>query len=264
MVGVLLNLPAQVQQFIGKSRLVADKVGQSPSKVYRFNRHGEVFFLKVSSTLYAKTTYSVSREAQMIDWLGNKLRVPELVMAFKNEQFECMITRGICAKPISAVALSDVSFISLYQEVLQQLSSIPTQDCPYISDIQSRLTESKFFIDQGLLGEIDEDDFELELWGEHNSYLSLWNQLNTSRVDENLTFSHGDITDSNILLDQQDQIYFLDLGRAGLADQYVDIAFVERCLREDVSLKSAQLFLMQLQRDDYDKRKYFLQLDELN
>ncbi len=43
-------------------------------------------------------------------------------------------------------------------------------------------------------------------------------------------FLHGDITDSNIFIDKFNEIYFLDLGRAGLADEFVDISFVERCL----------------------------------
>ncbi len=63
----------------------------------------KLFFLKRSSTLYTETTYSVSREAKMLSWLSEKLKVPELIMTFQDEQFELMITKAINAKPISAL-----------------------------------------------------------------------------------------------------------------------------------------------------------------
>ncbi|MGL3160339.1 phosphotransferase, partial [Klebsiella pneumoniae] len=89
-------------------------------------------------------------------------------------------------------------------------------------------------------------------------------ELTETRVEERLVFSHGDITDSNIFIDKFNEIYFLDLGRAGLADEFVDISFVERCLREDASEETAKIFLKHLKNDRPDKRNYFLKLDELN
>ncbi|HFF5054702.1 TPA: aminoglycoside 3'-phosphotransferase, partial [Acinetobacter baumannii] len=230
-----MKLPNIIQQFIGNSVLEPNKIGQSPSDVYSFNRNNETFFLKRSSTLYTETTYSVSREAKMLSWLSDKLKVPELIMTFQDEQFEFMITKAINAKSISALFLTEQELLAIYKETLNQLNAVAIIDCPFISSIDHRLKESKFFIDNQLLDEIDQDDLEAELWGDHKTYISLWNELNETRVEERLVFSHGDITDSNIFIDKSGEIYFLDLGRAGLADEFVDISFVERCLREDVS-----------------------------
>ncbi|KJX71323.1 APH(3')-VI family aminoglycoside O-phosphotransferase [Acinetobacter baumannii] len=259
-----MKLPNIIQQFIGNSVLEPNKIGQSPSDVYSFNRNNETFFLKRSSTLYTETTYSVSREAKMLSWLSEKLKVPELIMTFQDEQFEFMITKAINAKPISALFLTDQELLAIYKEALNLLNSIAIIDCPFISNIDHRLKESKFFIDNQLLDDIDQDDFDTELWGDHKTYLSLWNELTETRVEERLVFSHGDITDSNIFIDKFNEIYFLDLGRAGLADEFVDISFVERCLREDASEETAKIFLKHLKNDRPDKRNYFLKLDELN
>lgn len=160
--------------------------------------------------------------------------------------------------------LTEQELLAIYKETLNQLNAVAIIDCPFISSIDHRLKESKFFIDNQLLDEIDQDDFEAELWGDHKTYISLWNELNETRVEERLVFSHGDITDSNIFIDKSGEIYFLDLGRAGLADEFVDISFVERCLREDVSEETAKIFLKHLKNDMPDKRNYFLKLDELN
>lgn len=200
----------------------------------------------------------------MIDWLSNKLKVPELVMKFQDENFEFMVTKEIKGKSISDLALTDDILLDTYNEVLNLLNSVSVNDCSFNSTIESRLKESKFFIDNELFGDIDQDDYEAELWGEHKTHLSLWNELNENRIEEKLVFSHGDITDSNIFIDETSEIYFLDLGRAGLADEFVDISFVERCLREDTTEATAKLFLGQLKNDNPVKRNYFLKLDELN
>ncbi|HDU2980850.1 TPA: aminoglycoside O-phosphotransferase APH(3')-VIa, partial [Klebsiella pneumoniae subsp. pneumoniae] len=190
-----MELPNIIQQFIGNSVLEPNKIGQSPSDVYSFNRNNETFFLKRSSTLYTETTYSVSREAKMLSWLSDKLKVPELIMTFQDEQFEFMITKAINAKPISALFLTEQELLAIYKETLNQLNAVAIIDCPFISSIDHRLKESKFFIDNQLLDEIDQDDLDAELWGDHKTYISLWNELNETRVEERLVFSHGDITD---------------------------------------------------------------------
>lgn len=258
-----MKLPHKIKEFIGNSVLTVNKVGQSPSNVYSFERNGEAFFLKSSDIQYAQTTYSVLREAKMISWVSDKIKVPELVLYESDMNSEFMITKAVKAQPISNLILESQLWIDLYQEILNQLKSVSTLSCPFYSDISSRLLESKLFIDRGLLNQM-EDEVESELWGNHQSYLELWQELDRDRVKEKLIFSHGDITDSNIFIDQFDQFYFLDLGRAGLADEFVDIAFVERCLREDHSIISANSFLQQLVYDDPQKRLYFLKLDELN
>jgi len=53
------------------------------------------------------------------------------------------------------------------------------------------------------------------------------------------------------------------LGRGGSADRWLDIAFVHRFLRKDVSLGAAGEFLTELgEGDDPAKREFFEQLDE--
>ncbi|MFV8104311.1 aminoglycoside O-phosphotransferase APH(3')-VIa, partial [Enterobacter cloacae complex sp.6730515] len=81
-----------------------------------------------TSSLYTETTYSVSREAKMLSWLSEKLKVPELIMTFQDEQFEFMITKAINAKPISALFLTDQELLAIYKEALNLLNSIAIID----------------------------------------------------------------------------------------------------------------------------------------
>ena len=72
------------------------------------------------------------------------------------------------------------------------------------------------------------------------------------------------ICDANVFVDAHDQLHFIDLGRGGIADRWLDIAFVHRNLRDGVSHNAAQEFLKELgEPDDPEKREFFEQLDEL-
>lgn len=76
--------------------------------------------------------------------------------------------------------------------------------------------------------------------------------------------SHGDLCDTNVFVDAHDQLHFIDLGRGGIADRWLDIAFAHRNLREDVSDNAANNFLRGLGEPEQSaKRVFFEQLDEL-
>ena len=67
-----------------------------------------------------------------------------------------------------------------------------------------------------------------------------------------------------VFVDGKDQLHFIDLGRGGIADRWLDIAFIHRNLREDISPDTAEIFLEGLGvRDEPVKREFFEQLDEL-
>ncbi len=260
-----IKLPKSIQSFIGNNKLHKNKVGQSPSDVFSFEKMGETFYLKMTEQVYANTTYSALREAKILDWLNNKLLVPELILMDKDHENEYMITKAINAKPIEKIkGKKDHFFLDIYQETLKQLQNISIQNCPFHSDKKTRIAEAKYLLDHDLLDELDLDDVDHHVWDEFQDHQQLWQYLAKQDFHEDFVFSHGDITDTNIFLDEKEQIYFLDVGRAGIADRFVDIAFIERSLREDCSHKIARKFIESLPKDEPFKRDFYLKLDELN
>lgn len=70
--------------------------------------------------------------------------------------------------------------------------------------------------------------------------------------------------DSNLFIDKRDRLYFIDLGRGGVADPWMDIAFAHRNLSEEISPAFADRLLAELPYPDQpERRRYFQQLDEL-
>ncbi len=82
----------------------------------------------------------------MLSWLSEKLKVPELIMTFQDEQFELMITKAINAKPISALFLTDQELLAIYKEALNLLNSVAIIDCPFISNIDHRFKDQNFLL----------------------------------------------------------------------------------------------------------------------
>lgn len=88
--------------------------------------------------------------------------------------------------------------------------------------------------------------------------------LYATSPSEDPMFAHGDLTDSNLLVDAYDKIYFIDWGRGGVADRRMDRAFIYQNLRKEVSAPLASAFLDRLgEADNPGKRAFFEQLDEL-
>lgn len=253
-------LPGAIARFVGDARLLRDEIGESPCRVFGFERAGERFFLKWSPAELADTTYSVGREAAVTDWLQGRLGVPELVLAARDERGETMITRAVPGRPLAARIEAGLPVTQLFAEALGQLQSVPIEGCPFDAGIRVRLRELRWLIDHGFA----ESEPDFSPWPGILTPQDLLSRLHETSPAEELVFTHGDLGDSNVFVDEQDQLYFIDLGRAGLADRWLDIAFAHRNLREEISDAAAACLLDGLDMPDQAaKREFFEQLDEL-
>jgi len=254
-----IALPPAIAQFVDSAKLVRDTLGESPCQVHRFRKGTGVFFLKSSAAVYAPTTYSVQREAAVLRWLSGRLKVPEVVVTGETEEAEYMITRAVPGRPLSALKSDEVASLML-QEALRQVQAVPIDSCPFDSRVAPRLQELDYLMACGLI----DDECDLQQWPGLATPADLRALLHATMPAEDPVFSHGDLGDSNVFLDGTDDLWFIDLGRGGIADRWLDIAFVHRELHESISAPSAALFLQHLGRPDEPARRLFYeQLDEL-
>jgi len=245
-----------VQRFIGDAVLRRDAIGESPCTVHSFQHGKELYFLKTSPTIYADTTYSVLREAAVLQWLSGTVNVPEVVLTAQDERQEYMITRSVPGVPLAAHLQDEQRALALFREALRQMQAVDITNCPFDSGAAVRLRELEFLISQGLIDE----DYDFEAWPGIATPQDLLTRLHATMPQEELVFSHGDLGDSNIFVTDNDELHFIDLGRGGKADRWLDIAFAHRNLREEISDDlAAQL----LATDHPTKREFFEQLDEL-
>lgn len=255
-----MDLPPPIASFVGDAVLEPDAIGESPCSVSSFVRGGERFFLKTSPAIYAPTTFSVLREARVLDWLAGRLAVPQLVHVGQTETHEVMVTRQAPGEPLAARIAADRPVLPLYHEALKRLAAVPIDDCPFDSGIAARLEELEYLMAKDLIA----DDYDPGQWPDLNTPEKLLAHLRATRPSEALVFTHGDLSDGNVFVDERDELYFIDVGRGGKADRWTDVAFVHRGLREDLSPEIAAEFLRARGEPDAPaRREFFEQLDEL-
>ena len=254
------KLPMEIARFIGDCVLIADEIGESPASVFSFERGRERFFLKTSAVTFAPTTYSVLREARILQWLDGRLSVPEVVVVADNDQGEFMISRCVPGEPIQHCLHNPSVALELFHGALRQLQAVSIADCPFNSSATVRLTELEYLLAHNLHAK----EYDLNQWPNLNTPEQLLAHLHATIPKEQPVFSHGDLCDANVFVDTKDQLHFIDLARGGIADRWLDIAFIHRNLREDISENAADIFLEGLgERDEPMNREFFEQLDEL-
>lgn len=106
---------------------------------------------------------------------------------------------------------------------------------------------------------------------ENPKHLLEW--LKTNRQEEEFVFSHGDFCLPNIFLSEEKVSGYIDLGKAGIADRWQDIALCYRSLLHNFEGKysdnnypgfSADILFEKLDIvPNWDKIRYYILLDEL-
>ena len=234
-----LQLPPAIADFIANAPLKRDTLGASPCGVHRFRKGSDVFFLESSAAVSTPTTYSVLREAAVLRWLSGKLKVPEVVMAADTDAAEYMITRTVPGRLLSAPDSEEQAGLML-QEALRQVRAVPIGDCPFDTSVAVWLRELDYMLALAL--GLVEDDPDLELWPGLETPADVMQRLHATVPLEDLVFSQGNLNDSNVFLDETSDLYFIDLGRGGKADRWLDSAFVHRGLRKAISDRLDELF----------------------
>lgn len=140
------------------------------------------------------------------------------------------------------------------------MATIDISTCPFNCAINFRLSELDYLLGNKLAAEAD-------FYEGNTPFLTpedLVSYLKSNSPGEELVFSHGDLCDSNMVILDNHVYSFIDWGRGGRADKWLDIAFSVRNIQEDLGRKYVDLFFTLLGIEpDWNKIKYFIWLDEL-
>ena len=260
-----MKLPNAIQNLIGDKVYRLDDIGMSDSQVLLFDN----MVLKIQSENSESRT-----ERQMMRWLGGKLPVPEILAhAEEGERSYLLMSRvpgKMCCDP--SLIYDPECLIDLLCDGLKLLWSVDLSDCPSNASLDRHLAAAEFNVKNGL---VDLDNVEPETFGENGfrnpEDLLVW--LKENRPKEDIVLSHGDYCLPNIFADENGISGFIDLGRAGYADRYRDIAICYRSLKSNlrgsygdhppVDFDADELFRKLEITPDWNKIRYYILLDEL-
>ena len=151
------------------------------------------------------------------------------------------------------------------------LWSVDPEGCPCDQTLSRKLENARYQVENGL---VDMDNVDPETFGEDGfaSPAALLRWLEEHRPAEEPVLSHGDYCLPNVFFGDGQVSGFLDLGRSGIADRWLDIAICWRSLRDnfngahghtDPDFDPDSLFRELGIQPDWEKIRYYLLVDEL-
>ena len=260
-----MNLPEKIKTLIGDRTYTLDEIGMSDSQVLLF----EDMVLKIRPEDAEAQT-----ELEMMRWMRSRLPVPEILCHAVEDGRSFLLMSRISGKMTCDLSLINdpEQLIDVLCEGLKMLWNADISDCPVDASLDHHLTAAEHNVRNGL---VDTDDAEPETFGENGfkapEELLEWLKMN--RPKEDLVLSHGDYCLPNIFADEKGITGFIDLGRAGVADRYRDIAICYRSLTSNlhgsygghppVEFDPNVLFERLNIKPDWDKIRYYILMDEL-
>ena len=257
------DLPADLRDILKHSSWEMNTIGYSTTETYLIKGvdKGKNAYLKIISPSSGSSLFP---EKRILEWLQGKLSVPQIYYFREVEGKEYLLISEI--KGLNA---ADDFFISnpakmvpLVAKGLRLIHGVDILNCPFDQKLDAKIKESKRRVENGL---VDEDDFELTFRGKTAQEL-LQKAVEMRPGNEDLVFTHGDYCLPNIIIDGDEVSGFIDLGRAGIADRYQDLALMARSLKHDLgSPKWVDVFFKEygIESRDFSKIDYYILLDEL-
>ncbi|MFD1952480.1 APH(3')-I family aminoglycoside O-phosphotransferase [Sphingomonas arantia] len=256
-------LPSSIAADVAGYAWARDTVGESGGTVYRL--HGKAgapdLFLKHGQGTVAD---DVTDELVRLGWLAAHSQVPAVRTFLRTPDEAWLLMTAIpgrtayqmlVAQPDNGPAI--VEALAVY---LRQLHAIPTAACPFNADHTFRLSQAKARIAASL---VDTDDFDDAQTGWTAD--RVWNAMQALLpLAPDPVVTHGDVSLDNILIENGAVVGCIDVGRAGIADRYQDLAILWNCLGEFGPALQDRLFTSYgISAPDKRKLDFHLLLDEL-
>ena len=259
------NLPEEIRCLVAGQDYEVNDVGMSGSMVLMF----EDMVLKIQ-----QETEETKSERMILQWLEGKLPAPK-ILSYVNEEGKSYL---LMSRVQGKMACDDEFMsnpkllVSVLAQSLKTLWNVDITDCPALWDLDAMLETARETVEKGL---VDMENTQPETFGENGfqSPQELLEWLIANRPAEELVLSHGDFCLPNIFIQDEKLAGYIDLGRAGAADKWKDIAICYRSLKNNFdgmySEKKYPDFNPDILFDelgiepDWDKINYYILLDEL-
>lgn len=253
--------PIEIQKYLINKKIKENLVGCDSSKVYKVTDNNDLsFYLKIKK----KTDNNdLKNEYDKTLWLNNKLSVPKVLhyLLFDNKEFFLMEEVKGQMSCAFIYLESPEKIITLISKELKKIHSIDIQNCPFKENLDIKIRKAKYNVDNNF---VDESDFNFENIGKTS--IELFHELLTQiPEEEDLVLTHGDYCMPNIIINNNEKVSFIDLGRFGIADRYQDIALILRSIVYNFKTESYNdLFLSEygIKEINYKKIKFYNLLDE--
>lgn len=247
-----LIVPEEIEALVKSTSWTNDSIGMSESEIFL----SEEYVLKISpSSCETENELSNYRD---LAYLGI---FPEAVYNGRFEKTCVLLTRRIVGVPLNALEPNQI--VPTVARVINQLKDIELSCLMMDQSLDKKLSQAEFNVKNG--------DVDMEHWdddlqkGRFQTPIDLLIYLQENRPNEELVFSHGDLTFENIMVTEDGAIKYIDIGKTGISDIYQDIALLTRsCNYYFGENKITDIEQALGKKIDVGKLEYYMLLDELS
>jgi aminoglycoside phosphotransferase len=253
------TLPPELSRMISGYEWRQNHAGFSPARVFRLDAENKSsLYLKISPRTLA---HSLSREKTRLEWLGNRLPVPEVLLFAAGDDADYLLLSAI-----RGADASDASFKTDAPRIVEQLTiglktihNLPLENCPFDESLDYKIALAGKLVENNL---VDEDDFDEINLGKTAE--DLFRELIAAKpAREDSVFTHGDYCLPNIILDDGRLKGFVDWGNAGIADRFQDIALLTRSVIYNFGAEYEEIvYKIYGIEPDREKIRFYRLLDE--
>ena len=203
-------------------------------------------------------------EKARLAWLAGRWPVPDIQGFIRDDENAWLVTTALAGRTAEALfeerPEQRLPLVRAIATFLARLHATPASGCPFDASLGERLAVAGRNLQAGLVDEEDFDD-ERKGWSAQQVWDALQEELPLP-LDQVLT--HGDFSLGNLSIHQGAVSGLIDVGRAGLADPYQDLAILWNSLRDYGDDVAAELWRSYpIAAPDERRLRVHLLLDEL-
>lgn len=221
------DLPDAIQAVTQNTTMLPITVGMSGDAVYK---------IEADAQYYLKIGHSLQAEYERLQWLQNKLPVPEVVHYEIHGGKHYLLTSAIEGVMLFRTKFAIERCIDIMAEGARLWHSIDKKDCPFDFTLQKQIEAARHKLDNH---QLKSEDFHSQFYGKsaQELFVDLLNAI-PEDADNDLVLTHGDYCLPNILVNHQGDITgFVDVGEVGISDRHLDLTLGSRSIQYNFGSK---------------------------
>lgn len=231
--------------------------GMSGASIVRIVTNGRTDrFVKIAD---AGGASALRDETTRTTWLSTQgIAVPHILRTKEESACFAVLMDAVPGTPADASPLPVPQLIDALAKALAALHSLPSGDCPFDETLRVRLPRAAAAV---ATGEIDVAEFEPR--NRDIAPEAFLAHLTAHRPAEDIVVVHGDATLSNLIVDTDGNVGFIDCGNAGRGDRYLDLGVLAAEITEHYGDDAAAQFMRSYGGIwDTDKARFYADLYE--
>ena len=217
------------------------------SKVYRIRKKSKVFYLKIANHL--------SKESIRLDYLKDKINVPEKVFYEKYNNMSYLLTKEVRGEMLCSDYYCNHpnEGIDILIEAFNEIYNIDYSDCILDETLDTKIKEI-----EDKFSSIKESDINENILKRFHTKEAILKYIKGNKPKQIIGFIHGDMSLPNIFATNGHFSGLIDVGNAGISDIYFDLVICEMSIERNYGSEYIQVFYDKLgiEKDEFKSDYY--------